>query len=201
MLNKKWRTILLSHLQTKSINLIRTILVLFVLGATFGNLFNSFHAFSGTIPVTPGHLNPLLDWSSYLLFGFAGLAIGSTTLFFDKVFGAPAAPSFKHALGACAMLGVFYFITACMFLSNWLILAVLVCGFALMVRIYDYTWRAVLAAVLVALAGTAAEICMVHAHVYYYSRPQFMGVAYWLPFLYGIASIATGQLARAVNDQ
>jgi hypothetical protein len=177
----------------------RILIGLFLFGAIGGNLYNSFHAFSGTIPVTPEHINPLLDWTSYLLFGFAGVAIGLVTIVFDKILRKEAPPvNWPAALGAVALLGVFYFVSACMFLSNTVILLILIFGFALSWWLYDRSWYALVAALLVALGGTAIEITLVHFNVYYYSRPQFMGVAYWLPFLYCIASVATGQLARAL---
>jgi|GEM_PF-2776246 hypothetical protein len=176
----------------------RRIIGLFLFGAIGGNLYNSFHAFSGTIPVTPQHMNPLLDWTSYLLFGFAGVLIGLVTIAFDRFLRKTAPrPAWPNALGAVALLGVFYFISACMFLSNTVILIVLILGFALLWWLYDRTWYALLAALLVAAGGTAVEIILIHLNVYYYARPQFMGVAFWLPVLYCIASIATGQLARA----
>ena len=175
---------------------------LFILGALLGNACNSFHAFSGTIPVTPTHINPLLDWTSYLLFGFAGVAIGVVTLAFDKLFGRNvSSPGWLNAIGAGALLVVFYFISACMFLSNTAILLILILGFLLSWWMYDRTWLALLAALLVAIAGTTVEITLVHLDVYYYARPQFMGVTYWLPFLYGIANVATGQLARALGSE
>jgi hypothetical protein len=178
----------------------RRLIFLFIFGAFAGNLYNSFHAFSGTIPVTPTHINPLLDWTSYLLFGFAGMAIGLATILSDKFLrkNTPTA-SWPNAIGAGLFLGVFYFISACMFLSNTVILALLIFGFVLAVWFYDPSIYAVLTAAIVAIAGTAAEITMVHQNIYCYSRPQWLGVAYWLPFLYGIASIATGQIARALN--
>ncbi len=178
----------------------RTIIGLFLLGAIGGNLYNSFHAFSGTIPVTPEHINPLLDWTSYLLFGFAGLIIGMVAIAFDKFLRDTAPqPGWPNALSAAALLGVFYFISACMFLSNSVILIILIFGAVLTWWLYDRTWQAILAALLVAAGGTAVEITLIHLNVYYYARPQFMGVAFWLPALYCIASIATGQLARVLN--
>jgi hypothetical protein len=181
---------------------LRIFIGLFLFGAIGGNLYNSFHAFSGTIPVTPTHINPLLDWTSYLLFGFAGVAIGMTTIVFDKFLRKTAPqPSWPNALSAVALLGVFYFLSACMFLANNAILLLLIFGFALIWWLYDRSWQALSAALLVAIAGTTVEITLVHFNVYYYSRPQFMGVAYWLPFLYCIASVATGQLARALADK
>jgi energy-coupling factor transporter transmembrane protein EcfT len=102
------------------------------------------------------------------------------------------------ALGGVGLLGVFYFLSACIFLSNNIILIILIFGFILAYLLYGQSRLALMAALLVAIAGTAAEISFVHVHWYYYSRPQIMGVTYWLPFLYGIASITTGQLARVL---
>jgi len=175
-----------------------TIAILFLFGVIVGNGYNSFHAYSGTIPITAIHINPLLDWSSYLLFGFAAVAIGLLTLLFDKILHKAPIVSWPNALGALALLGVFYFCSACMFLSNTIILLVLMGGFVLSVIIYVRSASALLAALLVAIVGTSAEISFVHSGMYYYARPQIMGVTYWLPFLYGISSVATGQLARAL---
>jgi hypothetical protein len=179
----------------------RTLLMLFVFGALIGNLFNSFHAFSGTIPVTPTHLNPLLDWSSYLLFGFAGVFIGLATIVFDKLRKDAPASNWPRAISACVLLGVFYFISACMFLSNNVISIILILGFLLSMWLYDRSVFALIAAFIVAIAGTAVEITLIDFKVYHYARPQVMGVAWWLPFLYGIGSIATSQLVRVLNPQ
>ena len=85
-----------------------------------------------------------------------------------------------------------------MFLPNTLIFFVLAGGFILSVFLYDRSGYALLAALLVAIAGTTAEVLQVYYHLYYYARPQVMGVTYWLPLLYGLSSITTGQLARAL---
>jgi hypothetical protein len=181
---------------------LKTAVALFLFGAIVGNIFNSFHAFSGTIPVTPTHINPLLDWSSYLLFGFAGLSIGVVTLVHDKhLRNNPPGASWLNAIGACALLGVFYFISACMFLSNTTILIVLIAGFGLMLWIYDRSVFAISAAVIVAIGGTGIEIFFTNMNYYSYARPQFMGVTWWLPFLYGIGAVAAGQWARALRGQ
>jgi hypothetical protein len=184
--------------------ILRTAVVLFLFGALLGNAYNSLHAYSGAIPITSIHTNPLIDWQSYLLFGFAGLSIGMLTLLFDHKLRkkAPAA-TWRNALGALALLGIFYVISACMFLSNATILLILIGGFLLSVWLYDRHGLALLAALIVAIIGTSAEILQVYFHSYYYARPEVMGVCWWLPLLYGIASITTGQLARALhyNDQ
>jgi hypothetical protein len=139
----------------------------------------------------------LLDWSSYLLFGFAGLSIGMLNILIDYLFSnTPTMVSWTKALSGIGLLGIFYFTSACIFLSNNIILLILVFGFLLVFILYAPSGQALLAAVLVAIAGTSAEIYFVHTGMYYYSRPQFMGVTCWLPFLYGIASVTTGQFAR-----
>jgi hypothetical protein len=177
----------------------RTIIILFLFGALVGNGYNAFHAYSNTIPVTATHINPLLDWTSYLLFGFAAVAIGMLTIVFDKwLRGAVPYVSWRRAAGAIVFLGVFYFSSACIFLSNTVILFILIAGFVLCVALYDRSGTALLAAALVAIAGSLLEMFFVHSGMYYYARPQVLGVTWWLPFLYGIASVTTGQFARAV---
>ena len=179
---------------------LRTILILFLFGAILGNAFNSMHAFSGAIPVTTVHSKPLVDWSSYLLFGFAGVSIGFLTLLFDRIFRKESqhtGPS--NAISAMIMLGFFYFISACIFLSDTLIFFILTAGLILAMLLYDRHGLAFLAALIVAVIGTTAEIVQVNFHSYYYARPQIWGVTWWLPLLYGIASVTTGQLARAVH--
>ncbi len=175
-------------------------IILFVFGAIIGNGYNSFHAYSGTIPITAMHINPLLDWSSYLLFGSAAVAIGMLTLLFDKILNKSPVITWPNVLGALILLGVFYFCSACLFLGNTIILMILIFGFILSVMLYDRTVSALLAALIVAIVGTGTEIFFVHSGMYYYARPQIMGVTYWLPFLYGISSVTTGQMARASND-
>ena len=177
--------------------MLRTAFILSLFGALIGNAYNSLHAFSGTIPVTVVHTNPLLDWQSYLLFGFAGLTIGGLTLLIDKWRGKSNPVSWSSAISAIAFLGVFYLLSACMFLSNTVLFIILLSGFILSWALYDRSGDAILAALLVAIAGSTAEIAQVYYHCYYYARPQVLGVPYWLPLLYLIASITTGQLARA----
>ena len=175
----------------------RTILILFAFGALLGNGFNSMHAFSGTIPITPIHISPLLDWTSYLLFGFAGVSIGLVTLLFDRLGRVKPVVSWTKALGALALLGFFYLCSACMFLSNTVILVTLIFGSIVLLYMYDHSINAIIAAILIAIVGTSAEIYFVHSGMYYYARQEVMGVTYWLPFLYVISSVTTGQLARA----
>ena len=177
--------------------MLRTILILFAFGALLGNGFNSMHAYSGTIPITPIHISPLLDWSSYLLFGFAGVSIGLLTLLFDRLGRVKPIVSWTKAIGALRLLGFFYLCSACMFLTNTMILLTLIFGAIVSLYLYDRSINAVAAAILVAIVGTSTEIYFVHSGMYYYSRPQVMGVTYWLPFLYVISSVTTGQLARA----
>ncbi|MCW3125466.1 MAG: hypothetical protein JWO03_1124 [Bacteroidetes bacterium] len=180
----------------------RTALALFLFGAIVGNGYNSLHAFMGAIPITDVHSNPLMDWSSYLLFGFAGVSIGMLTIFFDKNLRKESlVANWKNAIASMLLLGVFYFLSACMFISNSVILMILIGGFILSSLLFDRHGYAILAAVLVAIFGTAAEVLQVHYHSYYYARPEIFGVTYWLPFLYGISSITTGQLARALTSR
>jgi hypothetical protein len=180
-------------------NIARTIAVLFLFGAIVGNGYNSLHAHLGTLPITASHPSPLTDWSSYLLFGFAAVGIGMLTLLFDhKLRKESRVTSWLNAIGALALLGMFYFLSACMFLSNTAIFIILAVGFVLSVLLYDRHGYALLAALLIAIIGTTAEVLQVYYHSYYYARPQIMGVTYWLPLLYGMSSITTGQLARAL---
>jgi hypothetical protein len=179
----------------------RTIVILFLFGALIGNAYNAFHAYSGTLPITPIHISPLLDWSSYLLFGLASVLIGMLTILFDRQSQETPQVSWQRAIGAIGLLGIFYFLSACIFLGNNTILLILIAGFVLFATLYDRSASAILAAVIVAVIGSSLEIFFVHSGMYYYARPQLFGVTYWLPLLYGIASIATGQLARALETK
>lgn len=179
--------------------MLRTVIALFLFGAILGNGYNSLHAFMGAIPVTAIHTNPLLDWTSYLLFGFAGVSIGMLTLLFDRHLRKDSPEVlWQHALSSMLVLGVFYFLSACTFLTNTAILLIEIIGFVFCVWVYDRHGYAVIAAIIVAIIGTSAEVLQVHYQSYYYARPEVMGVTYWLPFLYAISSITTGQLARAL---
>jgi len=67
----------------------------------------------------------------------------------------------------------------------------------------DRTWQGFLEGMLTAIAGTFVEIVLVRNGVFSYLPPNdsILGVASWLPWLYFCASVALGNIARALENE
>jgi len=187
-------------------NAFKRVLLLFVLGAILGPVGDSFHVVSGTTDYPP-NLFHLYFWRLPfwvpLIFGVAGVAIGTSHPQMDRWLGAPpdrpGSRSFAAVVfGIASFLGI-YAMTAFVPLRSGGSLDVLIALSAISVwLLLDRTWQGLVLAAMTALVGTFTEISLVHVGAFWYLPPKnlLFGVGSWLPWLYVSASVAVGNLGR-----
>ena len=175
----------------------RTILWLFLLGATLGTALDAFHVYSHV----ERYARPIffgLAWWVPLLFGTAAVAIG---------YSHPLVDPLIHNIRPHRRL------TASITELGWLMLAYLIAAspvgsFArtgLLALIYlnfwllaGRGWQNLLLSFVTAITGTLIEMILVDAGAFSYLHPDILGVPYWLPCIYAIASLAIGDLGRSL---
>jgi hypothetical protein len=59
-------------------------------------------------------------------------------------------------------------------------------------------WQNMLLSLVTAITGTLIEMILVTAGAFSYLYPDFIGVPYWLPFMYACASLTVGDLGRSL---
>ena len=187
----------------------KKILIIFAVGFIVGPIGDFYHVHTGTTTYPPeiyGFYFLGLPFWVPLLFGGAALAVGLSHPSFDQMLGPkhrrPGAQSLSRVLiGLVFFLGA-YILSGYLPVSfgwhNDLILALLaIVAWALL----DWTWQGLVLGALTAIAGTAAEIILVHLGIFSYLPPRntLLGVAPWLPWLYFNASVAVGNLGRSLS--
>ncbi|MFO1462608.1 MAG: hypothetical protein U1F66_02450 [bacterium] len=180
--------------------------LLFLVGAIFGPVGDSFHVVSGTTDY-PQNIFQLyfwrLPWWVPLIFGTATVAIGLSHPQMDRWLGAPRDRPGSRGIaavifGVAAFLGI-YAMTAFVPLASGGPLDLLIAGSAILVwGLLDRTWQGALLAAMTAVVGTLVEITLVHIGAFWYNPPKnlLFGVGSWLPWLYVSASVAVGNLGR-----
>ncbi|MDL1872308.1 hypothetical protein FBR05_08885 [Deltaproteobacteria bacterium PRO3] len=185
-------------------------LLLFLVGAVFGPVGDSFHVVSGTTDYPPNLFQLYfwrLPWWVPLIFGAAGVAIGMSHPQMDRWLGAPPDRPGSRGIGAvifgvAAFLGI-YAMTAFVPLKSGGPLDALIAASALAVwLLLDRTWQGVLLGMMTAVVGTVTEILLVRAGAFWYLPPKdaLFGVGSWLPWLYFSASVAVGNLGRFLQN-
>ena len=61
-----------------------------------------------------------------------------------------------------------------------------------------HAWQNLIYSIVVAITGTLIEMILISAGAFAYLHPDFLGVPYWLPCLYAIASLAVGDVGRSL---
>lgn len=57
-------------------------------------------------------------------------------------------------------------------------------------------WRLINMYIITAILGCLAEIVCIKSGAWYYGNPQFLGIPYWLPLVWGNASVLFFELAE-----
>ena len=187
------------------------IVLLFFLGAVFGSLGDLCHVHSGTegypalYPALPGVGLPF--WVP-LLFGSANVAIALSHTWADKIIGPthlnqrPGMKSPKTIAAALALLLITWAASGFVPLPTGGAKDVMMLAVAFVMWItFDRTWQGLFLGSATAVLGTAFEINLVRNEIFFYLSPSanFFGVPSWLPLLYFSASIAVGNLSRAMR--
>ncbi len=175
----------------------RTILLLFLLGATLGSALDAFHTSSGVerypIPAFFG-----LAWWVPLLFGSAAVAIGYSHPLVDPLLHNRRPPRrIWISLAALGWLVLAYLVTASFLdsLAKAGLLAVLYFNFWLL---SGGGWQNLVLSLVTAITGTLIEMILVAAGAFSYLHPDLIGVPYWLPCMYACASLALGDVGRSL---
>ena len=188
---------------------LRRTTILFLLGAVLGTLGDSTHVLSGTeIYSQSALILPVLGTPAWVpvLFGSVAVVLGFLLPFFRALFEEecverPGSPDRRQLILG---LGCFLALWAS---SGFVPLPtggardlVLANAAILMWLIFDRRPVGVALGLGVAALGTCAESLLVHNHVFHYAdgSSNVAGVPSWLPWLYFSASVAVGNVGRAL---
>jgi hypothetical protein len=171
---------------------IRITLALALLGATLGTALDALHVLSDTTRYTEPILFGVQAWWTPPIFAGAAVAIGMGRLLAGGDARPLAAPAM--AIFVCA-----YVVSAVLDgLARPIVLFVLA---TIACVACERDARGAAFAMWAGIAGTIAEIALVHSGAFEYVATHPFGVPDWLPFLYVTAAVGVGSLTRHLADQ
>lgn len=175
------------------------VLVLLLAGAALGTLFDWTHVTTSTTAYTsPTWLG--LPWWIPLMYAAAGLGIGLSHPQLDRYLARPPRPLTPLALvlGIIA-LGAIWAGSGLLPLPHWQRGLILAPAAMLVWWTLDRTRAGLVLAGITAIAGCAAEITLSKLGHFNYMNPDIAGITSWLPWIYVAASVAVGNLGRALT--
>lgn len=176
------------------------IAALILAGAGLGTLFDWTHVATRTTAyTTPAYLG--LAWWVPLLYAAAGLGIGLSHPRLDRVLGRPIINEPIRPLALIAgvvALGAIWSGSGLLPLPHWQRSFILAPAALLVWWAIDRTRAGLVLAALTAAVGCAVEILLARLALFHYVAPDILGVASWLPWIYVAASVAVGNLGRAL---
>lgn len=175
----------------------RVILWLFLLGALLGTILDALQVYAGiehyAAPIWFGQA-----WWVPLLFGSAAMAIGYSHSQVDHLLAhRPMPHSLLASTGELTWLVLAYLITLIPIYSLAKV------GLLLLVYLNFWllagrSWQNLLLSFVTAITGTLIEMILIAAGAFSYAHADMLGVPFWLPCLYAIASLAVGDLGRSL---
>ncbi|WP_052888290.1 hypothetical protein [Thermogemmatispora carboxidivorans] len=181
----------------------RAAVLLFLLGATGGSALDAFYVHQGvkrySIAVVTGSSLFGLPWWVPLLAGSAAVAIGLSHPLLDPLLiHSRTVRRLSTSIAALGWLCLAYLLGAIPLapLARFGLLGLLYLNFWLLA---GRSWQNLIFSAVVAITGTLIEMILVNAGIF--SFPQnadLLGVPVWLPWLYASASLALGDLGRAL---
>jgi hypothetical protein len=174
------------------------ILILLAVGAIGGTLGDLCHVLSKT----EGY--PTFPFWVPLLFASAVLAIGIAHPWFDRIARTsrtlrPGLLSQSRVWGGLVLLLATWAASGFLNLSTGGSKDLVIAGTAIAAWwLLERTWSGIVLGLLTAVLGTTAEILQSRAGIFFYypEHQNLWGVPSWLPYLYFIASVTTGNLGR-----
>jgi hypothetical protein len=170
---------------------------LFLLGATLGSGLDAFHVYNKVeqypMPILFG-----VAWWVPLLFGSAAVIIGYSHAVADPLLWHRQRPRrLISSIGELTWLILAYLVSASILgsIAKLGLLSIIYLNFWLLV---GRTWQNILLSLVTAITGTLIEMILVTAGAFTYLHADFVGVPYWLPCIYFIASLAVGDLGRSL---
>ncbi|GAC1565728.1 MAG: hypothetical protein NVS3B14_04460 [Ktedonobacteraceae bacterium] len=174
----------------------RTLLLLFLLGATLGTALDAFHVYSQVERYPPPTLLGVAWWVP-VLFGCAAVAIGYSHPLVDPLLCHRRFRSLFSSLLGLAWLPLVYLIGASFFdtLTKTALILLVYFNFWLL---SGSDWQNLALSLVTAITGTLIEMILIAAGAFSYLHPDMLGVPYWLPGIYACASLAVGDLGRSL---
>jgi hypothetical protein len=185
------------HDALRSRPMIRRVLVLAALGASFGTFFDWLHVVTGAIAYPGPPRFGVPPWVPFLYIG-AALAIGLIIPAGDRLLGRRA--RFPHTparlvmgfVGLCAV----WFLSGALPFGTAEVSVLLAAASLGMWWALERTWQGLVAAGAAALGGCATEVLLSRAGLFRHTHPDALGVALWLPWIYVAAAVGLGNVGR-----
>jgi hypothetical protein len=182
--------------------MLRRAIVLGLLGASLGTLFDYAHVCTGAIAYPGPPRFGVPGWVP-LLYTSAALAIGLLHPLGDRLLRRQA--RFAHTparlavgfLGLCAV----WFLSGALPLPTPAVSAILAAASLGLWWGLDRTWQGLAAAAVTAASGCAVEVVLSRAGLFRHMHPDVLGVALWLPWIYVAASVGLGNVGRWLAEQ
>ncbi|RAQ95465.1 hypothetical protein [Thermogemmatispora tikiterensis] len=181
----------------------RAAVLLFLLGATGGSALDAFYVHQGlkrySTAVVAGPTLFGLPWWVPLLTGSAAVAIGLSHPLLDPLLAhLRTTRRLSTSIAALGWLCLAYLLGAIPLapLARCGLLGLLYLNFWLLA---GRSWQNLIFSAVVAITGTLIEMILVNAGIFSFPQnAELLGVPAWLPWLYAYASLALGDLGRAL---
>jgi hypothetical protein len=177
--------------------LLRRVVILALLGASFGTLLDYGHVWTGTTVYTrPSAFG--VAWWVPLLYTGAALGIGLSHPLADRLRSrrslAPLTPVRLAAgfVGLCAV----WFGSGALPLSTTAVSSILAPVALALWFFLDRTGPGLALSFVTALFGFAVEVTLSRAGLFHHTHQDILGVPIWLPWIYVAASVAIGNIGR-----
>lgn len=166
------------------------------MGGIVGATCDSFHSHEDVLVYSHEWILKMAWWVP-LLFAGATVTVAYGHLFFDWAFHLPQKqPGWPRVIAGLAAFVAVYAASAYLPVQDDAKILILDMAIIAMWLIFNRSWQGVLQMVFTSILGCVVEITLVANDSFRYLHPQFLGIPYWLPFLYGAASIGVGNWAR-----
>ena len=177
----------------------RRALLLTLLGAAVGPIFDFAHVHTGAI----GYSRPLflgLDWWVPLVYIGAAAGIGLSHPWIDRALGRRSRWPHTRARLAIGLIGVcaIWLASGAIPLDSLSVTAILAPASLALWWALDRTWQGLLMAGGTAIAGVLIEVTLMRAGLFHHTHRDMLGLAYWLPWLYVAGSVGIGNIGRAL---
>lgn len=171
-----------------------------MLGFFLGPLADLFHNLSET-SYYPHPFFLGLAFFVPFLFGSATVLVGLSHVFIDQILSRHISLTWTQVvLGLVGFLGI-YAVSGYFRLGPSFLLYLLLGSIAIVIWYFlDQTAVGLFLALLTAIGGCAVEITLGLVGQFHYNAPDLWGIPLWLPFLYMVASVAVGNLARKMYE-
>ncbi len=174
----------------------KNIAVIFIVGGIVGATCDGFHSHQNILAYSNEWILKMAWWVP-LLFAGATLTVAYGHLLFDYLFIVPKKkPGWPRVIIGLASFVLVYAASAYLPVENDAKILILDMAIIAMWLIFNRNWQGVIEMIITAILGCAMEITLVANGSFHYLHPNIWGIPYWLPFLYGAASIGVGNWAR-----